>query len=483
MSNLEFGQKQNIADNELLLPTGKLITFNHEQFEGINKIFGWFKNNQTFFTLAGFAGTGKSTIIKKVLDKYRGGVAVSAPTHKAKKVIINTTGKDGQTLHGLLGLRPDLDLDNFNPNDPKFNPIAIPRIADYNFVIIDEASMINQELYDLIIKMTANTRTMVLFMGDPAQIPPIGERESAVFLQNQDKEFHQLTKIERQTDTNPLAFIYDALRNNLLRIDGGFKRITNINSLGEGAIFTVDKKMFRRSVMEKYSSAEFQKDTDFVKLVAWKNDTIMKSNQIIRQELLNQSSCVVEVGDLLMGYRSISDEKRRFNIIENSADYRVVDKSNLEENKYGIAGYRVKLREDLAKGQFNFQDVFIVNTNDHETLHTYGQMHDYFRDMGKSNKKMWSKYYEFRRNNLIMKTIDKHYNGQYRANADVIVKDLDYGYAITGHKCQGSTYSHVFVMENDINQNWVLKERNQIKYVALTRPIHTATVLTTKIDS
>lgn len=472
-----------VPENQLLLPTGKIITFNNEQFDGINKIKTWLKSGQTFFTLAGFAGTGKSTIIKKILDNYRYGVVVSAPTHKAKKVIMNITGKDGQTLHGLLGLRPDLDLDNFNPNDPKFNPIAPPRITDYNFVIIDEASMINRELYDLIIEMTENSRTKVLFMGDPAQIPPVGEKESVVFIQNQEKEFHQLTKIERQNDTNPLTFIYDALRNNLLTIDGGFKRISKMNHLNEGVIFTTKKKEFRNSVIEKFSSTDFEKDTDFVKLIAWKNNTVMMSNQVIRQELLKKSSDVIEIGDLLMGYRSISDGSRKFNIIENSGDYRVVDKSNLEENEYGIAGYRVKLREDILKGQFRFQDVFIVNTNDNETLHTYGQMHDFFKDMGKSNKKMWTKYYEFRRNNLIMKTIDKYPNGQYRMTGDVIVKDLDYGYAITCHKAQGSTYSHVFIMENDINDNWLLKERNQIKYVAFTRPTTTATILTTKIDS
>ena len=140
------------------------------------------------------------------------------------------------------------------------------------------------------------------------------------------------------------------------------------------------------------------------------------------------------------------------------------------------------MRENLAKGRFKFQDVFIINANDHDNLHLYAQMHDFFRDMGKANKRAWRKYYEFRRNNLLMKTIDKNRNGTYKMSGDVIVKDLDYGYAITGHKSQGSTYSHVFVMENDINDNWVIKERNQIKYVAMTRPSLTATVLTTKID-
>lgn len=469
-------------DNQLRLPTGKIITFNPEQFDGLKKINHWLRNGETFFTLAGYAGTGKTTMVKKILDDYRWGVVVSAPTHKAKKVVMNTTGEDGKTLHSLLGLRPDVDLDNFNPNDPKFNPIAIPTIADYNFVIIDEASMINQELYDLILEKTKGIRTKVLFMGDPAQIPPVGEKASVVFQQDHTKEFHQLTKMERQNDTNPLAYVYDALRNNLNKLDGGFLRQTNMNELGEGVVFTVDKSEFRSAVLDKFRSEDFQKDTDYAKVIAWKNDTVMQSNAVIREQLLGKDTDIVEKDDLLMGYRSVSSENQKSNIIENSADYRVVRKSGLEENQYGIQGYRIQLREDLARGLFKHQDVFMIDTKKHDNLHLYGEMHDFFRDMGKSNKKNWKKYYEFRRCNILMNTIDKYKNGLYRETGNVIVKDLDYGYAITGHKSQGSTYSHVFVMENDINNNWVLKERNQIKYVALTRPSMTATVLTTRLD-
>lgn len=471
-----------MKDNQLKLANGKIITFNNEQFDGLKKIKHWLNNGETFFTLAGYAGTGKSTIIKKVLDDYRYGVVVSAPTHKAKKVVMNTTGKQGQTLHGLLGLRPDVDLDNFNPNNPKFNPIALPRITDYNFVIIDEASMINQELYDLIIDKTRKSRTKVIYMGDPAQIPPVGEKESVVFKQDQTKQFHQLTKIERQNDSNPLSYIYEALRNNLNSIDGGFEHKTKMNDLGEGVVFTVDKRKFREAVLEKFSSEEFKKDTDYAKLIAWKNETVMLSNNVIREQLLGKDTDIVEEGDILMGYRSISNEKQTKNIIENSADYRVVRKEKREENQYGIMGYNVQLREDLAKGTYRFENIFIIDTEDRNNLHLYAEMHDFFRDMGKSNKKNWKKYYEFRRCNVLMKTITTYRNGLLRGSGDIIVKDIDYGYAITGHKSQGSTYSHVFVMENDINNNWVVKERNQIKYVALTRPSLTATVLTTKID-
>jgi ATP-dependent exoDNAse (exonuclease V) alpha subunit len=470
-----------VPDNQLYLPSGKIITFNDQQYEGIQKIRKWLKSDKTFFTLAGSAGTGKSSIIKKILDEFKWGVVVSAPTHKAKGVIAEFTNKDAKTLHSLLGLRPDVNLDEFNPNSPVFNPIATPQITDYNLVIIDEASMINEGLYNLIQEKTKDSRTKVLFMGDPAQIPPVSEVISAVFNRT-DIEYHWLTKIERQQITNPLVFIYDDLRQNLESIDGGFLRKSNMNDKGEGVIFTVDKRDFRKRMIEKFRSDEFKKNADFVKTIAWKNDTVMTSNRIIREDLLGKNTDVVEVGDLLMGYRTISNSRQTYNIIENSADYQVVEKSAIEQNSYGIKGYQVKLREEIGKGKFNYDDVFIVDIYDHDNLHLYGQMHDFFRDMGKVNKKMWVKYYDFRRNNMLMCTIDKYINGTYRSTSDTIVKDIDYGYCITGHKSQGSTYSHVFILEEDIKQNWVVKERNQIFYVCLSRPSISATVLTTKID-
>lgn len=471
-----------MKENQLKLPNGKIITFNDEQSEGLKKIWHWLKNGDgTFFTLAGYAGTGKTTIIKKVLEEYRRGVVVSAPTHKAKKVIIGTTRKEGETMHALLGLRPDVMLDDFNPNDPKFNPIALPRITDYNFVVVDEASMINKELYELIINQTTKSNTKVLFMGDPAQIPPVGEKESIIFNQETNM-FHQLTKIERQNDGNPLIDFYTPIRDNLLSLDGGIKRITNLNEKGEGIIFTVNKREFRKLMMEKFRSSEYEKDTDYIKVIAWKNETVMAANKVIRSELFGDDIDCVVVGDVLMAYRSVSDERGWKNIIENSADYKVVEKSGLETNQHGLSGYRVKLRENLNFGQFNFRDVFIVDVNDRANVHEYAQIHDFHKDNAKVNKKLWNKYYGFRKDNLLMTNIELYSNGTFREKWNIIAKDLDYGYAITGHKSQGSTYTHVFVMENDINDNWLMKERNQIKYVALTRPSISATVLTTKID-
>lgn len=473
-----------LSVNQLMLTTGKVITFNDEQYIGVNKIRGWVKKPDIkFFTLAGYAGTGKSTCIKKIIDEYRGSIVVSAPTHKAKKVIMNTTGMEAKTLHALLGLRPDVDLDEFNPNDPKFNPIAEPKIGDYDLVIIDEASMINLELFNMIREKTKDIETKVLFMGDPAQIPPVGEKESVIFTQS-DIEIYWLTIIERQNDTNPLITVYDALRNHLNDPYGGFIRKTEVNELGEGVIFLTDKDEFRKAILEKYRSEEFKTNTDFAKVIAWRNITVQGANKVIRNEMFGKHTDIIEVGDILMGYRSVRSTNSQYNIIENSGDYRVMSKSELQENKYHIMGYPVRLREDLAHGKFKFKDIFIVDFSDHENLYKYAEQHDFYRDIGKNNKEFgsWTQYYNFRRQNILMKKITKYKNGAPRSKYDIIAKDMDYGMAITAHKAQGSTYTHVFVMENDINMNWLIKERNQLKYTSLTRPTTSATVLTDIVD-
>lgn len=474
-------KKSKIEDNLLMLSSGKLITFNDEQYEGVNKIRTWLKSDKTFFTLSGYAGTGKSSIVKKILNEYKRDAVISAPTHKAVKVLKNMTVIEGKTLQSLLGLRVDCDVSEFNPNNPIFNPIALPKLCEASLNIIDEASMINCALFELIKSISDGSNVKILFIGDPAQLPPVGENISVVFTQP-DIEIHNLTKVERQQNGNPLLSIYDGLRNNLTNITGGLVKKTNLNEFGEGILFTDNKKEFRNIITEMFKSDEFKKNNDYCRGLAWQNDTITQSNRVVRKAIFGSDSDVIEVDDILMGYREIRTENRMRFIIINSGDYKIMEKSELYENSYGIKGFKVKLRENVGKGNYKFQDVFIVDSNDHDNLHLYADMHDFFCSMGRSNKKMWNKYYDFRRNNLILVTIDKYKNGDKRRKDDIIKKDLDYGYFLTIHKSQGSTYDNVMVIESDIEENWNVVDRNKLRYVALSRPTTLAIVLCNKVD-
>lgn len=482
LNKLSDQEKEKITDvleNDLTLnlPNGNTITFTPEQTQGIIKMREWLKSSNQFFTLAGYSGTGKSTLIKKIIDEFRGRLCVSAPTHKAKKVISSTTGIEGETLHSILGLRPDVSLDEFSPNFPIFNPIAPPRMGDYNLIIIDEASMINEDLFKLIKEEASKwSKIKILFMGDIAQIPPVGEKKSVVF--NSDiGELHQLTKVMRQKDGNPLFSIYDVLRNNLNTNYGGFERKTEINSKGEGVYYLNDKREFRKKIIEAFDSKEFRNDIEYAKVIAWRNEIVMQSNKIIRDSIFGKKANIVEVGDVLMAYRSVRSGKQFYNILDNSADYKVERVSKLHDNEYDLKGYTVKISEKEPNGKYVGRNVFIIDHTDHENLHNYAEIHDGLKLMAKEDKKLWKKYYEFRRKSLIMCNITNFRDKSSRMHGDTIVKDLDYGYALTCHKVQGSTYMHVFVLENDIYLNKKIKERNQILYVALSRPTTTATIL------
>jgi len=473
-----------INDNQLVLLNGKIITFNEEQYIGIGRIREFLKNkNKRIFTLAGYAGTGKTTIIKKILDEFDSFVVVSAPTHKAKKVIENTTDIKGETLHSLLGLRPDVNLDDYNPNNPDFHPIALPSIHQYNLVIIDESSMINEDLYFKILNEIKISTVKIIFMGDPAQIPPVGEKESIVFNNTNDlHDYYELTIIERQQDSNPLSYIHDVLRNNLNKINGGYQYDTKVNERGEGIIFTDNRKEFRKLIMEKFKSPEFKKTMDYAKVIAWKNVTVMSSNKVIRTELFGKDADIVEIGDILMAYRSIRSSNGRYNIIENSTDYRVDSKKELSQNEYGIWGYDVVIGEELPHGKYKTKKIFIIDITNNDNVQLYAEKHDYYKKIGKDKKLIdsWSQYNKFRRKNILMKNITTFSDGKPRSKYDKINKDMDYGMAITSHKAQGSTYHHVFVLENDINDNRQVKERNQLKYTSFTRPTISATVLIDK---
>ena len=71
----------------LYLANGTKINLNSQQLEAITHIKQFLKSTSKIFVLSGHAGTGKTTVIKKILDNYSGKSVVSAPTNKALQVI------------------------------------------------------------------------------------------------------------------------------------------------------------------------------------------------------------------------------------------------------------------------------------------------------------------------------------------------------------------------------------------------------------
>ena len=127
------------------------------------------ENNVTIIT--GGPGTGKTTIIKNIIDIYekRGKkVILAAPTGRAAKRMTETTGKDASTLHRLLEIGK-IDDDSLYKNTSKYEGAPI----DADVIIVDEVSMMDMFLMNYLLKCIYQGTKLVL-VGDIDQLASVG---------------------------------------------------------------------------------------------------------------------------------------------------------------------------------------------------------------------------------------------------------------------------------------------------------------------
>lgn len=461
----------------ITLSNGKAILLNEQQVAALASMRAWIDSpTELFFTLSGYAGTGKTTITKELVRCYKAdkryqynGIAVSAPTHKAKKVIHRATKEQAATIQKLLGLRPNTELDDFDINNPQFDAKADKKIKGLALLIIDEASMLNSDLFDMIIKEACDCRTKVLFMGDSAQLPPVKESISKIFTNVPSSV--ELTKVERQAGSNPLMGVYDLIRSDIKTEIDLFSHESATNAEGEGITFHNERASFERDILPLFCSDNYKTDPDFIKLITYTNASVAAWNGLIRKHLHNSPKLPIIPGDVLFAYNTCSLE-RDTPLIENSSDY-VVESVTEDSSIYAVDIYKAILR---SVDENRVSHVSIVRASGVETF--LGCFNAKWRAAvnakGFRRKYLWKEYFDFKNQHLLLSDI---FDGQGKL---LVKKDIDYGYAITVHKSQGSTFTNVAISENDIDRNPNNEDRNKLKYVAFSRPTRRAIVFTNR---
>ena len=153
--------------------------------------------------LSGYAGTGKTFLSMQFLALAEAGGlcwTVAAPTHKAVgvlRVYLERTGLRPtwypSTIHRLLRLKLRRERDREHCEETAQTAAALEHLA---LVLIDEASMVDSALLEIALRCAHPFRTRLVFVGDPAQLPPVGEPESPVFAMGR-ASFAQLTRVVR----------------------------------------------------------------------------------------------------------------------------------------------------------------------------------------------------------------------------------------------------------------------------------------------
>lgn len=279
-----------------------MITLNEDQQRALDEILTARARGGTRHLLTGYAGSGKTTLMQEVvrhLEERGDKVAITAPTHKAAAVLTRKLREAGitataATIHSLLGLRPaptDSERSILKRSGP-------PQTRLIDAVIIDECSMISADLQDFIDEDLADC--FVLYVGDPAQLPPVGEREARCF---STPSRSRLNTVVRQAAGNPVLQAATAIRNTQGgTVDWGWAQTVDAAPLGVylGGSDCADW------LKDAFTSDEFRADNDAFRYVAYTNAKVAWVNRMVRRWIYGETLTPFVAGERVICRTPIS---------------------------------------------------------------------------------------------------------------------------------------------------------------------------------
>lgn len=462
------------------------FSLNDQQKSALYELEKFIEDYGTEITLSGYAGTGKSTIIgifSKWLDHRigRGNIVYTAPIHRANVITKqNNPNANVYTLSALFGFTPDTDeameRESLDLRELEFRAKNQVKYEPGQLIIIDEASMVQDGLYEYIQKIVAKDGVSVIYVGNSAQLRPVkSDHISKVFTSDGVPQI-TLTKVERTGD-NPI--LKEATR---LRRGEGLSYQTDINDKGQGVLYTSNDTVINENLKQIISSEEFNADPLHFRVITATNAAAATYNSKIRSLRYGKFAKPFVKGDILMGYSNKLRKPDGSYRLINSMDYIVQNvrdttvKFKTDKGDIEFKAFKLSIRPTGSTIMDDFHITVIDKNEPDSKLFEIVEYKDRLWRMAKEAKqdKQISKYRDlvqmaFNIDNELNITKNLEDN-QGRLK---IIKAIDYGYAQTVWKSQGSTYSKVLILSNEIDTfgygRDVMQLRNELRYVAVSR--------------
>lgn len=430
--------------NSIVKPDVSML--NEEQKEIFDKITTIKLHTFSQSLLTGYSGTGKTFLVTKIIEEilYQNKgvrIAITAPTNKAVRVLKNLSSicethsrVEFNTLHSLLGLKRVITSEGKEEYKAEFGG---GDISEFDIVLVDEVSMLDNELYEQLLDSAEYNNILLLFIGDRGQIPPVNGGESRLFTEELENSFN-LTKIIRQAGGNPIIQIAQKIRTN-----EDIKEETIVDEENNGVIFL--KINTEMPLLEKYFKSEnFNKNANFVKVLAWTNRAVDYYNDKIRAMIYGEKCGKLNIGEKMVCNKPITDSRKR--ILLNNND------------EFEVLSYEIKT--EITAYKFSYYAVKVLCNGKTQTIKLLAEKseNDYQKELKILKDKASKASPMLRRNAWV-----KYFNllGKYA--------DVKYNYALTVHKSQGSTFDNAIVINCDIKRVQDKKERNKLLYTAVTR--------------
>lgn len=352
-------------------------------------------NDNNVCIITGGPGTGKTTIIKTIIElykKHKKKAVLCAPTGRAAKRMTETTGEDAKTLHRLLEIGKIEEEGNYENIDYEIAPL------DADVVIVDEMSMVDVFLMNYLVKALYQGTKLIL-VGDADQLPSVGPGNVLEDLINSKKiTTITLNKIFRQAAKSKIIlnshrinsgqiFIKKEEADDELKEDFYFIKETNQDKILEQVISLCNGRL------KKIGDYDFFKNIQVI--TPTKKGTLgTKDLNRALQEKMNPAS----------------EMKKEKNVL--GRIFRVGDKVMQVKNNYDIFWEKddIHINNENGTGVFNGELGIIEKIDDVEK-----QIKVHFDD----DKIVWYQYSE--------------------------LDQLEHAYAITVHKAQGSEFDVVII--------------------------------------
>lgn len=471
--------------------TGKSggITYNKEQQSAIINAVSFLKKNTDptqYYVIEGKAGTGKTTIAKEILKEFKDEqIYVAAVSHKAKGVIKNSFGEDtkGKKFFSIASL---LGMKGINDNDTqttKFQVgLKVPLLDNPPaLLVIDEASMITEDVLKKIIdinsSLSESLQFQMLFLGDIGQIQPIRDEQSEFYRTHKDllnkksdifnsKHKSKLITRVRQGEANPILPYADYFWENSQKENPELnptQHIVRNNQITDkgSLLFSNSEAEVLSSVIKAVKNAVEKGLTNHVKIVTYHVNEKTELNQKIHEALFGKDSDYSK-GDMLI-LNSPYDLPDVNATMENSSEIQIKSIQDTDVDEFGVHTLYLETNGTAYTRTGNEQKDCVIQVVSRNDIGLYNQKLQELASRAKRQtnralkKQAWGDFWE--------------YKGRYA--------DVDFGYAITAHKSQGSTYDIVVVDEKDIMGTTATsnQEKSELIYTALTRPRKTAIVI------
>lgn len=469
--------------------TGKSggITYNKEQQSAIVNAVSFLNTNTDptqYYVIEGKAGTGKTTIAKEILKEFEDEqIYVAAVSHKAKGVIKSSFGDDtrGKKFFSIAGLLGMMGINDNNTQTTKFQVgLKVPLLDNPPaLLVIDEASMITEDVLKKIIDINSSLSRpfQMLFLGDIGQIQPIRDEQSEFYRTHKDllnkksdifnsKHKSKLITRVRQGEANPILPYADYFWENSQKENPELnptQHIVRNNQITDNGslLFSNSEGEVLNSVIKAVKNAVEKGLTNHVKIVTYHVNEKTELNQKIHEALFGKDSDYSK-GDMLIlnSPYDLPDVKAT---MENSSEIQIKSIQDTDVDEFGVHTLYLETNGTAYTRTGNEQKDCVIQVVSRNDIGLYNQKLQELASYAKRQtnralkKQAWSDFWE--------------YKGRYA--------DVDFGYAITAHKSQGSTYDIVVVDEKDIMGTTATsnQEKSELIYTALTRPRKTAIVI------